>query len=202
MRSRTKKRNVWKILFFTLVGIIVASLLSIVILVGIPSEVPEIDNSKSNSEETSILLQSNKESLNQLINNNIAKYQKTGSFQYDVRLTDVIELYTTIPVFDNNLQLKMTFKPYTLENGDLLLKQETMKLGQMKLPVSYVMNFIKKQNDLPEWLVINPKKEEIQVLLSEIILVDHYTMKVNNFDLKKDDISFRLVIPSEGVKSH
>lgn len=192
---RTKKRNLWKILFFSLVGLILVGVIFIFILVGIPSEVPDRESTKTSQEETSILLQSDKESLNQLINNSIAKYQTTGSFKYDVVLTDYIELYTTIPVFNNDLQLKMTFTPTTLQNGDLLLKQRSMKLGQMKLPVSYVLNFLKKQNNLPEWLIINPKKEEIHVSISDIILVDDYRMKVKNFDLKADDISFRLVFP-------
>lgn len=195
----TKKRNLWKILFFLLVGIIVASILTVLILVGMPQDVklPNADGKVSN-EENSIVIQSKKDGINQLVANYIQSQTTTGSsLKYQVFLNDYIEFYSTIPVFDMELELSMTFSPEPLKNGDLLLKQRSMELGKMNLPVSYVLNFIKKENNIPEWITIDPKKKQIYVALTKLEMSNQLQLQVNKFDLKKDDISFRLVIPTE-----
>lgn len=191
------KQNPWKILFFVGLGINIVVFLTIIFMVGIPQDVPKIENTKTEQEQTSIMMKSNKESLNKLISNGIEKNRTENSLDYKVLLTDNIEFYTKIPVFDQMLQLKMTFTPVPLQNGDLLLEQKSMELGQMKLPVSYVLNFIKKQEGFPEWLIVNSKKKQIHVSLQQLVLFDDLKVKVNAFDLKNDNISFSLIIPSE-----
>ncbi|MGM9925135.1 MAG: YpmS family protein, partial [Bacillus sp. (in: firmicutes)] len=195
---RYKPKNLWKSLFFLLVGINVAVLAIVIVLVGIPRDVQLPEDVQTSQEETSILIQSKKDSINKLIDNYLKKQQAGNkTLQYQVVLDDYIEFYSTIPVFDMELQLTMTFTPVPLKNGDLLLKQRSMELGQMQLPVSYVLNFIKKQNNLPEWVTIDSKNKQIYVALTDLRMNNELMLKVNKFDLKKDDISFRLVVPSE-----
>ncbi|MEH6942612.1 YpmS family protein [Bacillus sp. JJ722] len=187
----------WKILFFLLIGINVSFVLIVLLLVGIPQEVKLPDEGKMSQEDSSILIQSKKESINQLIQNYIKSQPENGEIlQYQVVLNDYIEFYSKIPVFDMKLQLAMTFTPVPLQNGDLLLKQRSMELGQMQLPVSYVLNFIKKENNLPEWITIDSKKKQIYVALTDLQFENDLMLKVNKFNLKEDDISFRLVVPS------
>ncbi|WP_052343532.1 YpmS family protein [Bacillus massiliigorillae] len=187
----------WKILFFLLIGINVAFVLVVLLLVGIPKEVKLPDEGKWSQEDSSILIQSKKESINQLIQNYIASQPKNKTIESQVVLDDYIEFYSKIPVFDMELQLAMTFTPVPLKNGDLLLKQRSMELGKMQLPVSYVLNFIKKENELPEWITIDPKKKQIYVALTDLEFDQGLMLKVNKFNLKEDDISFRLVVPSK-----
>ncbi len=185
----------WKWLFLALLGFNIAAIILFFILVGIPQEIPDRQREKGEQQEAYITVTSTKDSLNQLISNYIQEFQIEDSMQYDVVLTDVIELYATLPVFSNELELKMTFKPIPLENGDLVLQQQSMELGAMRLPVSYVLNFIKKQNNYPEWLEIDSKNKEIYVSLKDADLLENVSIKVADFDLEKDNISFRLVIP-------
>lgn len=172
-------------------------ILTIFILVGIPQELPEREHTATQQQAAYVTVNSTKESLNQLISNYIQEFQTEDSLEYSVVLTDVIELYTIIPVFGNELELKMTFHPVPLENGDLLLQQQSMELGAMQLPVSYVLNFIKKQNNYPEWLEIDSKNKEIYVALQEADLFENVSIQVSDFNLKENNIAFHLVIPNK-----
>ena len=67
----------------------------------------------------------------------------------------------------------------------------------MQLPVSYVLNFIKKQENYPDWMEIDSKNKEIYVSLSEVEFFENVTLQVNEFDLEKDDISFKILIPEK-----
>lgn len=192
-----KERNVWKILFFSLSGIVLAVLIAIFVLVGIPSEVPLPDNTAAEEDNPVLEITSSKENLNEIIAQMIQKQKTDQSLDFSMVLTDSVELYTVIPVFEREIQLKMTFQPETLDNGDIILKQETMQLGQMRLPVSYVLNFISNQASLPEWMIIDPANEQIYIALSEIELPNNLKLQANRMDLVEDDISFHVVFESE-----
>ena len=192
-----KERNVWKILFFSLSGIVLAVLIAIFVLVGIPSEVPLPDNTAAEEDNPVLEITSSKENLNEIIAQMIQKQKTDQSLDFSMVLTDSVELYTVIPVFEREIQLKMTFQPETLDNGDIILKQETMQLGQMRLPVSYVLNFISNQASLPEWMIIEPANEQIYIALSEIELPNNLKLQANRMDLVEDDISFHVVFESE-----
>ena len=192
-----KERNLWKILFFTLLGIVFAVLVTIFVLIGIPSEVPLPENSAVEERYPVLEVTSSKESLNEIIEQVIQKQKTDYSLDFSMVLTDSVELYTVIPVFNREIQLKMTFEPVTLDNGDIILKQETMKLGQMRLPVSYILNFINKQANLPEWMMINPENEQIYIALSEVELQGNLKLKANRMNLAEDDISFHVVFEDE-----
>ena len=110
---RYKPKNLWKSLFFLLVGINVAVLAIVIVLVGIPRDVQLPEDVQTSQEETSILIQSKKDSINKLIDNYLKKQQAGNkTLQYQVVLDDYIEFYSTIPVFDMELQLTMTFTPF------------------------------------------------------------------------------------------
>lgn len=191
------RKNVWKWLFFILLGINVALVLTVFWFVGIPQELPEQDKTNTEQQQAYMMISSSKESLNKLISNYIQEIQSDDTIDYEVVLTDYIEVYTALPVFSQELQLKMTFEPIPLENGDLVLKQQSMELGSMQLPVSYVLNFIKKQENYPDWMEIDSKNKEIYVSLSEVEFFENVTLQVNEFDLEKDDISFKILIPEK-----
>ena len=101
-----------------------------------------------------------------------------------------------LPVFGREVELKLTFEPIAQKNGDIVLKQKTISVGQMNLPVSYVMSFINKQYKTPEWVTIQPNEKQIYVSLRDMKLKSDIRIKANKFDLKNDDISFTLTVPS------
>ncbi|MBP2241241.1 uncharacterized protein YpmS [Cytobacillus eiseniae] len=190
------KDNKWKKLFFLLIGILAALFILLLILINIPAEEEEYVQDYIKTENyVPFKIQTDKQDLNQLINHYLEKEGLTGAIDYKVLLNEEVELYGLIPVFSQDIQLKLTFEPQVLENGDLVLQQKSISVGQLQLPVSYVLNFIAKNYTLPKGVSIHPSEERIYVSLQNMKLKSEVKIKMDTFDLKKDDIQFTLFVP-------
>lgn len=186
----------WKTLFFSLLALNILVILSIIILVNLPAKDEEIAPSTAHEEDIQFQIHTNREDLTRLINQYIEKEGLNGSIHYEVYLNDEVELYGTMPFFDREVEMKLTFEPVARKNGDLILKQKSIAVGQMNLPVSYVMNFINDRYDFPEWVTIQPNDKSIYISLKDMKLKSDIRVKAKNFDLKNDDIAFLLTVPS------
>ena len=188
------KLGIWKILFVSL--LIINIIFVLVIFYFINGSNMELPNYSSVSEGEVVLdIVTNKESINKLINNVIRNNETEDTLKYSLILTDVVEFYTIIPIFNQEIQLVMTFIPVALPNGDILLKQQSLQLGRMSLPVSYVLSFIQKQNMLPKWVLLNPEDKEVYLALSEIEIEQQLILKAKSVDLAEDELVFQLIMP-------
>ncbi|PLT28743.1 YpmS family protein [Peribacillus deserti] len=192
-----QKKDKWKILFFVLLGFVILTLAALLILVNLPAKNSKEIKELSSDEIAGFNIQTNKEDLNVLINRYLNEEGFKGSINYDVLLKEQVELYGTLPAFGNDVELKLTFQPKALKNGDLLLEQKSISVGQMKLPVSYVLNIVNNRFKTPDWVVIQPNDKLIYVSLQNMELKSGLQVKAKKFDLKRDDISFRLIVPPE-----
>ena len=188
------KLGIWKILFVSL--LIINIIFVLIIFYFINGSDMELPNYSSVSEgEVALDIATNKESINKLINNVIRNNETEDTLKYSLILTDVVEFYTIIPIFNQEIQLVMTFIPEALPNGDILLKQQSLQLGRMNLPVSYVLSFIQKQNMLPKWVLLNPEDKEVYLALSEIEIEQQLILKAKSIDLTEDELIFQLIMP-------
>lgn len=141
-------------------------------------------------------VQTNKAELNKMINHYIEEEGLKSPIDYKVILKDEVELFGTMKVFTQNIEMKLTFEPESLENGDLILNQKSISIGQIQLPVPFVLQFIQEQYDFPEWVSIHPNDELVYVSLQNMKLKSDIKVKVNKFDLRNDDITFTLQVPT------
>lgn len=192
------KKNYWKIAFLFLAVCNLVLIFGIGLLLFLSSDqkkIPEETTDTNNYSEFTI--DTKKEDLNKLINYYIEKEGLNGPIHYDVYLTDEVELYGEVAVFSQALQLKMTFEPKALENGDLILQQKDVYLGDVKLPVSYIMKFIRDAYKLPSWVIIQPNDQQVYVALQQMRLNNGIQVRVQEFDLAKDRISMKMLVPTE-----
>jgi uncharacterized protein YpmS len=191
-------KNKWKTGFFLLLGfnvIIIIILLSLVMTPG--DEKGKIQQTVPENKTVSFEVKSNKTDLNVLINQYIKKEAADSPIEYSVQLQDEVELYGTLQFFSQEVDLKLTFVPEALENGDLVLKQRSISVGSLPLPVSYVLKFIKDNYKLPKGVDILPNDKMIHVHMEQLELKSDVSIKVNRFDLLKDDIAFTILVPVE-----
>ncbi|MFJ7975394.1 YpmS family protein [Peribacillus sp. JNUCC 23] len=186
----------WKYLFLGLMAINIIVLVTLIILINLPAKDEEAAQIDRQDQGVSFVINTNRDDLNMLISQYIEKEGLAGPVHYDVHLSDVVELYGTMPFFGRDIELKLTFVPEAQNNGDVVLKQESISVGQLNLPVSYVLNFINRQYKTPEWVTIQPDKEQIYVSLQNMELKSDVHVKAKEFDLKNDKISFVLTVPS------
>ncbi|MGG1399383.1 YpmS family protein [Bacillus salipaludis] len=191
-------KNKWKRGFWLLLGID----LLIVMIIGGQLLSPSSEKQESlvkgqNGDYVSFRIRSNKQDLNRLINHYLQTEAADSPIAYRVILGDEVELYGTIPFFSEQLNLKMTFKPQALSNGDLVLKQKSIKIGNLNLPVSYVLKFIEENYKLPRGVDIQPDNKRVYVHMQHLKLKSDLKIKAEKFDLEKDDISFIILVPVE-----
>jgi uncharacterized protein YpmS len=186
----------WKTLFFLLLGINLLTLVILFITVLSPESNRNIKiQNKEYEGYVPFLIQSEKENLNEVINHYIEKEASGGPIEYFVKLEQEVELYGSISIFGEEIQMVMTFEPKALDNGDLILQQQSISIGKMKLPVSYVLKFIEERYKLPKGVIISPSEKLIYISMQELKLKSDFKVKVEEFNLKTNDISFRLYVP-------
>lgn len=188
--------NMWKRLFFLLLSLNIGIILFFLVIFNFPRD-GEIPSGVKEREEDFVELhvQSNKGDLNRMINHFIEKEYGGSPIRYELFLRDEVEFYGTVIIFGQDVQIKLTFVPRALENGDLILKPKSISIGDLQLPVSYVLKFIRDQYEIPEWVFIQPKEEVIYFSFENMELKSNMKIKVRQFDLKKDDIRFTLMVP-------
>ena len=190
----------WKRLFILLLGLNVALVfllftffLFMINDTGNETKIPTID---STEKQVALQIKTNKQDLNRVINHYLDT-ELSSTYDYRVLLTDQVELYGAIPIFNEELNVKLTFEPKSLENGDLELQQKNMSIGNLSLPPSLVLKFIQNSYSLPEWIMIQPSEEKIYVSLNNFKLKSNFKVLVDEFNLKDDDIRFSLQLPMD-----
>lgn len=192
-------KNKWKIGFFALLGIIAAAILVLYMMASAPAEKTKMEPVKDGTSQDDVAfhVKTNKRDLNRVINHYIEENEKNRKIDYQVLLTDEVELYGTFPFFSEELELRLTFEPKALENGDLVLNQKSISIGRLRLPVSTVLKFVRDSYDLPEAVSIQPAEESVYVSMHKLKLKSDIKVRVNEFDLKKDNIKFTLLVPAD-----
>ncbi|QQZ11105.1 YpmS family protein [Heyndrickxia vini] len=190
------KKQHWKIAFFSLLTINIIIVGTIGYFIFSPGT-STIHNKSPKGEKVNFKINTSKNDLTKLINHYIHKEGLNGPIDYSVQLTDEVELYGLIKIFSQDVQLKMTFEPEAQKNGDLLLKQKSILIGNLNLPVEYVLKFIQKSYKFPDWVTIQPNKKTIYVALQSMKVNNEMIVHADRFDLKNDDISFTLQIPTK-----
>lgn len=186
-----KIKLTWKYAFFLL---LMFNLFVIIYIFWPAKDRPYLPKEELNVEGPTIHLETNKSELTGIINHFIKKKYGDQLFKYYVKLTDDLILYGNLHVFGEDVQFELHFYPEPLENGDLRLKQENMSIGNLNLPVSIIMNLISRAYEFPEWVEIKSNEKAIYLHLTQIKLENDFRIRVNEFDLEKDSISFQLFI--------
>lgn len=189
-------KNKWKLAFLILLGINLAVMIFIFSLALVSPKNKEQNQLQEPSKDyVSFYVKSNKNDLNLLINHYLRKQSAGSPIDYRVVLGNEVELYGTLPVFSDILNLKLSFEPVALTNGDLVLKQKSMSIGQLNLPISFVLNVISENYQLPSGVEIRPNDKLVYIHMQQLKLNSDFKIKVDQFDLKKDMIAFTLLAP-------
>ncbi|MFP7297978.1 YpmS family protein [Neobacillus niacini] len=189
--------NKWKTGFFLIAGLNLLIVIILLSLIFVPADEKGTIQKTPDEKSVSFQVKSNKADLNVLINQYIQKEAADSPIDYSVQLRDEVELYGTLQFFSQEVDLKLTFVPEALDNGDLVLKQKSISVGSLPLPVSYVLKFINDNYKLPKGVDIQPNNKIIYVNMQQLKLKSDVKIKVNKFDLQKDDIAFTIVVPVE-----
>lgn len=189
-------KNIWKKAFFLLLGVnllIVIFVFSLMIIPANDHGIPKVI--EPNGKYVPFRIKTNKEDLNRLINYYLKKEAKDSPIDYQVRLDKEVWLYGSFPFLGSSVKLILAFEPEPLKNGDLILKQKSFAIGDLHLPIPYILKFISEHYKLPSGVVIQPNEQLVYIDMQKLKMKSNMKVKVNTFNLQTDDITFTLLVP-------
>ena len=190
--------NKWKVSFLVLAIINLLFMVSVVTFLLLPSEKPlkEI-RTELNGEGAKVpfLIRSQKDTLSDLINHYLEEETVQENLQYRVELEESVYVYGAIKAFNKDIDMTLILEPKVELDGNMQLLVKELSIGQLKLPVSYVLKYMKTYYELPGYVNIDPGKKVIDVHLDELTLKNGLSAKAESFNLKNDDITFTLYVP-------
>ncbi|GGM33173.1 hypothetical protein GCM10011351_19030 [Paraliobacillus quinghaiensis] len=196
--EQPKKRN-WKIPFLILLAINVLVVIAIFILVFSPTSPSNVIPEKEyieNQDGAEFTVRSSKQNLSELVNGYIDKALKDEDGKYSIEFNEDVQLFGSIEAFQKDIPISIRMEPIVQENGDIILKQKEMSLGLLNLPKDKILQYVNKQIDTPEWVIFDPKNEQIYIAVTQMEIKSNFRVRVQQFDLENDQLSFRLKVPN------
>jgi uncharacterized protein YpmS len=141
------------------------------------------------------LISTEKKSLTDLINHYLEEETDQKNLQYRVELEENVNVYGVIKAFNKDIDMTLILEPKVKFDGNMQLLVKELSIGRLKLPISYVLKYMNTNYDLPNYVVIDSGKKEIDINLDELTLKNGLSARAESFNLKKDDITFTLFVP-------
>lgn len=162
----------------------------------IPKKELDIASKQYESENSSqFVVRTTKQNLNNLVNAYLDKLLVNTDHVYSIHLDEDVQLFGELPLFSSTVPLLIHFEPIVQENGDLVLKQKSISVGQMQLPNKKIMQYVEKYLPTPEWVIINPRDEEVYVKVTEMDIKSNFKIAVEQFDVEANNIAFKIEVP-------
>ncbi|MEI3611266.1 YpmS family protein [Pseudogracilibacillus sp. SO30301A] len=162
----------------------------------IPKTELELSSERYKMENSSqFIVRTTKQNLNNLVNAYLDKLLANTNHQYSINLDDDVQLFGELPMFSTTVPLLINLEPIVQENGDLILKQKSISVGQLQLPNKKIMQYVSKYLPVPDWVIINPREEEIYVKVTEMEIKSNFKVEVEHFDLEANNIAFKINVP-------
>ncbi|GAB3048425.1 YpmS family protein [Virgibacillus ainsalahensis] len=196
-KERRQQKNKWKNLFYGLLIINVLFVVMILALIFWPvSEVPMSERDSQEAVESSeFTIRTSKQNLNQLVNGYLDQLLIGSDHQYSISLEEDVHLMGELPVFSSTVPLSVHFEPLVQENGDLVLKLNSISIGLLQLPNEKIMSYMEKYLPMPNWVTVHPNEEEVYIAVTEMNLQSNLEVSVEHIDLEANHLSFKLNVP-------
>lgn len=197
--SKKKHLNGWKWAFLLLAAMVIGFLVWISVQLTATEEKltePELSQQVP-SNNLFFNVRSGKDQLELLANQYLTKEIATEQMTYHIVMDEQVQLIGTLDIFGIGVPFELDLDPYVMDDGNLQLKATALSLGNLKLPLSFVMKQMEKQLTLPEWVSIHPNSEYLIVHLDEFTLKSGVHFSMEYLNLSEDDIRVNVYVPYE-----
>ncbi|REB07235.1 DUF2140 family protein [Sporosarcina sp. BI001-red] len=188
--------NRWKIAFFTLSGMIAAGFAGVLFLLGSAGTSDPLPSTEvfEDGDANILTVRTTKKDFEGIANTYIREAMKGEKLPVQMKVKDDVILYSELTVFSFTLPVIMHFDPIVQKDGNLILKQSSMELGQLNIPPSTVLKVLRDSVKLPSWMIVRPKEEELFIDLSKVPVSKDVSVRAKSFNLEKDEILLEVSI--------
>lgn len=194
-----KTINYWKYSFIVLLALIIGTVGFVGYNVSAP-QTPAVKTEKVIKADSTFEIQMQKKQINSLVAYYLQNYLQDSKIKYQFTLGQQAILSGQFKFLGFPVEFNLFFQPYVVENGDVQLKAKQLAVGQLKVPMSFVFNYIQRQYKFPKWVVLNAKKNTITLRLNEFKLDNGIQVTAKHINLKQDKIDLSVYIPLKNKK--
>lgn len=199
IKVKTKKKiNAWKVAFIILLSLLIGTALYLSVGTMSKSEDQKTLTTQTNSnatKRTNLSVEMNKEQLNGTINYYLKSIQKGQSIKYRFLVDKSAILMGTTKVLGQEVSFTLYSDPIVTSDGNIELKAKSVAVGSLPVPKNFIMNYVKKAYDLPNWITINSKKQTIMLNLKKLDIENGIQASATKIDLKTNVFKFDVSIP-------
>lgn len=194
-----KKQKPWKIGFIILaiINLLVILVLGFLLFGPVAKTKAPVTKDTYEGESSTFTVRTSKENLDDLVNAYIDNLLGDSEHRYKVDFDEDVHLIGELPVFSTTVPLSVHMEPIVQKNGDIVMKLNSISVGLLELPNKKIMQYIDKYLTMPEWVKVQPDKEEIYVALTDMKIKSNFKVKADKIDLEANHISFDISVPYE-----
>ncbi len=200
-KKMKKKMNKWKVAFLTLFGILLVGIIALAALIFMPVEDDRIPTANEKISGSEVRIQATAKDFENLANQFI--YDATEGTTMPTKMyvdQSSITIVSRVDALGMSVPVTMEFDPTVDANGNLLLHQTSIGVGMLDIPTSTALKLVKNSGKLPNFISIQPSKEQAYIDLNaiNIPITDQTTahLAATKFDLAKDDIELTVTLPA------
>ncbi|MFD1671613.1 YpmS family protein [Agrilactobacillus yilanensis] len=194
VQKAKRKHNPWQIAFFAVILVFAFGLIFVSVKAFSPSQA--VSNSKTIARDESFSVTFNKKQVNGFTKYFIDNQLKDETIKYGLQLKSHAIVTGSVEFLNRPVQFSMICDPYVTENGNVQLKAKEIAVGQLALPLNFVLGYIGHNFNLPKWVSVNQKDKTINLRLNEYKLKNGMQFTAKKIDLKQDKIEFNVYLPT------
>ena len=192
------KQNPWKWAFAILLGLVLGFIVFVWFQVTTPSSDQKqiaTQTTQKQGQYANVNVVLNKEQLSAAVNYYLQQNQKKGAIKYRFVLDKSAILMGTTKILGKDISFTLYATPQLDDSGNLELKTKSVAIGSLNAPPSFVLGYIKNNYDLGKWAKINASKATITLDLNQLTKKQGIKIQGEKFDLKPDDLQFKVAFP-------
>ena len=193
-----KQSDPWKWAFAILLGLVLGFIVFVWFQVTTPSSDQKqiaTQTTQKQGQYANVNVVLNKEQLSAAVNYYLQQNQKKGAIKYRFVLDKSAILMGTTKILGKDVSFTLYATPQLDDSGNLVLKTKSVAIGSLNAPPSFVLGYIKNNYDLGKWAKINASKATITLDLNQLTKKKGIKIQGEKFDLKQDDLQFKVAFP-------
>ncbi|MGM9891722.1 YpmS family protein [Limosilactobacillus sp.] len=191
-----KQINWWKWAFIVLVVVLVVGIGTVVWRASAPAPTPAASR-PVNPGDASVTVELNRKQVNALSANYLNKFLKGQQVKYHFLVGKQYATLTGDTKFlGAKIRFAINFVPKRLDNGNVLLSAKGLSVGRLNIPIKFVMGYIAKNYNIPDWVKINPRKKTVLLDLNQYS--KHLSLKYSaqEIDMSTGRFKFLITVPT------
>ena len=192
-----KQVNWWKWAFITLILVIVVGCGVVLHRATAPASQAEMSQT-TKANDSSLMVELNRKQVNALSANYLDNFLKDNKIKYKFIVGEKYAILVGETKFlGTNVRFAINFIPERTSQGNVLLRAKGLSVGRLNIPIKFVMGYIAKNYNIPEWVSINPKKKTVLLDLNRYSKNRQLKYSAQEINMQDGQFKFLITVPEK-----